>query len=581
MDITVSDIFDEAGRLDEERAKKLVPLAKDVVMVLVKTIKATRMYLPNNPVYQKFYDELLEKLRVFFEEEETLSFLVDRFELTFMGQQVYHNPDKEDNLALMFFKDGIREFCFHKGVTPEEAHGFIDILKTDVKDMELDNDLVTLLWEKDFGCITYTVTDEATDEEASGEEAFLAFEEEPDALRELDGLQRSTPGPAVKPGTGLLREDGSGPDGTEFLAGYSGDSVTVTENYEAIRGSFTAPDDLTLLTELTDIFYEILVTEKEDELFDMVADSLTRALEIFVKRGDFALATILVMKVQELAGRPDIAGRGEKIQRFLERAGSRELVAMVGEFIDQGGPEAMESAGSYLMQLDLKALKNLVGLLETLENRKARKALADIIAAICAGNGKVLTEFLGHRFWFVARNIAMILCKVADPDTLPALGAALKNPEPRVRREVIHALGALKTDKADGFLSEAISDPDRNNRSVAARLLSDRSPAKAFDRLLSVVSEKRFDDREFEEKRELLEFLGRTGKERAVPFLAGKFRKKGFLGGKESERNRACAAYGLAAVGGEEAAALLKDGSNSKSGALQSACADALKRMSR
>ena len=145
MDITVSDIFDESERLEEERAKKLVPLAKDVVMVLVKTIKATRMYLPNNPVYQKFYDELLEKLRVFFDEEEALSFLVDRFELTFMGHQVYHNPDKEDNLALMFFKDGIREFCFHKGVTPEEAYGFIDILKTDVKDMELDNDLVTLL----------------------------------------------------------------------------------------------------------------------------------------------------------------------------------------------------------------------------------------------------------------------------------------------------------------------------------------------------------------------------------------------------------------------------------------------------
>ena len=129
MDITVSDIFDEAGRLEEERAGKLVPLAKDVVMVLVKTIKASRMYLPNNPVYQKFYDEFLDKLKAFFNEEESLSFLVDRFELTFMGKQVYHNPDREDNLSLMFFKDGIREFCFHKGITPEEAHGFIDLMK--------------------------------------------------------------------------------------------------------------------------------------------------------------------------------------------------------------------------------------------------------------------------------------------------------------------------------------------------------------------------------------------------------------------------------------------------------------------
>lgn len=578
MGITVSDIFDEAGQMDEERARKLVPLAKDVVMVLVKTIKATRMYLPNNPIYQKFYDELLEKLRAFFDAEEALSFLVDRFDLTFMGQQVYHNPDKEDNLALMFFKDGIREFCFHKGITPEEAHGFIDILKTDVKDMEFDNDLVTLLWEKDFGCITYTVTDEATDEEAGEEEALLAFDEEPDALKVLDDQQRFAAGPAGTQDAGLLPGDG---DGNGLQEGYSGDIASFTEDYEAVRGSFAAPDDLSLLSELTDIFYEILVTEKEDDLFDMVADSLAKALEIFVKRGDLALATILVMKVQELAGRPDIAERGGRLKRFLEKAGSRELVGMVGEFMDQGGPEAMESAGSYLMQLDLKALKSLVGLLETLENRKARKAVADIIAAICSGNGKALTEFLGHRFWFVTRNIALILCKVADPDTLPALGAALKHPEPRVRREVIHALGALKTDKADGFLSEAISDPDRNNRALAARLLTERSQDKAFDRLLSIVSDKKFDDRGFEEKRELLEFLGHAGKEKAVPFLSGKFRKKVFLGGKESEQNRACAAYGLAAAGSEEAAALLRDGANSKSRALQTACADALKRMTR
>ncbi len=266
-----------------------------------------------------------------------------------MGQQVYHNPDKEDNLALMFFKDGIREFCFHKGITPEEVYGFIDILKTDVKDMELDNDLVTLLWEKDFGCVTYTVTDEATDEEADEEEALLAFEEEPEALRELDDLRRSAPGMAGKQGSGLLADGG---DGSGSTAGYSDDTTSFSEDYESIRGSFTAPDDLSLLTELTDIFYEILVTEKENELFDMVADSLTRALEIFVKRGDLALATILVMKVQELADRPDISQRGQKLQRFIEKAGSAELVGMVGEFIDQGGPEAMESAGSYLMQLD-------------------------------------------------------------------------------------------------------------------------------------------------------------------------------------------------------------------------------------
>src|SRR5512143_4060994 len=158
----------------EERIKALTPLAKEVVMVLVKTIKATKMYLPNNPIYQKFHEELKEKFDVFFKDEEYLSILVKRFELTFLDQIVYQNPDKEDNIALMFFKDGIREFCFHKGITPHEIDGFIGILKFDARDRELDDDLVTLLWEKDVDHITYTVADEATDEEAEEEEALLS-----------------------------------------------------------------------------------------------------------------------------------------------------------------------------------------------------------------------------------------------------------------------------------------------------------------------------------------------------------------------------------------------------------------------
>ena len=166
---------------------------------------------------------------------------------------------------------------------------------------------MTLLWEKGFSNITYTVTDEATDEEAGEEAAFLTFEDGPEVPGGLDGMQVPEPGFAGEHSTGLLPEGGGS---AVFSAGRPGDTACFMENYEAIRGSFSAPDDLSLLSELTDIFYEILVTEKENELFDMVAVSLTRSLEIFVNRGDLALATILVMKVQELSARPDIAGKG-------------------------------------------------------------------------------------------------------------------------------------------------------------------------------------------------------------------------------------------------------------------------------
>ena len=264
----------------------------------------------------------------------------------------------------------------------------------------------------------------------------------------------------------------------------------------------------------------------------------------------------------------------------MEKAGSAELIGMIGAFIDQGGQEAMESAGSYLMQLDASSIKKIAGLFENLHNRKARKAVVDILAGVCAGNGKALTEFLRHRQWFVARNIAIVLGRVADAETVPSLGAALKHEDPKVRREVIHSLAAIKTEKAQGYLADAISDPDRQNRALAARLLTETTPDKAFERLLLVISDKKFVDKESAEMREVFELLGRAGRENAVPALAKWFQIRGFIVGKLYEKSMVCAAYGLAAAGGAEAERLLRGGAGSKSRPIQNACSEALKLMS-
>jgi hypothetical protein len=561
----------------EERIKRLTPFAKDVVMVLVKTIKATKMYLPNNPIYQKFREELKEKLDVYFMDEEYLSLVVNQLELTFLDQQVYQNPDKDDNIALMFFKDGVREFCFHKGITPGEIDGFIDILKFDYKGRDLDDDLVTLLWEKDFQYVTYTVTDEATEEEAEEQSTLFSFDEEPEAPGRIEELKAR-----VSSDTGGAHAAAAGEGGASAeAAGLSRPPVDEGDGYERIRGTFKPPDDLSLLAELTDIFCEILVTEPEREHFDAVGETLSKALDIFVQRGDLALATILVMKLQELAGDPRLAGRSDGIERIIDRASSGDLVRKVGQYIGQGGLGAMESAGSYLGQLDARAIGPTIALLEDLENMKARKAICDILAMQCGGDGKLLTPFLGHRHWFVVRNLVMVLGKVADPDTVEALGGVLGHDEARVRREAAYALAAIKGGKAEDLLALSISDKDRGVRALSARLLIEQAPEKAYERLVAAVADKGFTGRDFEEKKEMFELLGRSGGAKAVPYFAVQFKKKGIWNSQKRDKARALAAYGLAAAGGEEAYELLQSGIDAKSKEIRTACIEGLRRIKR
>lgn len=566
---------DEEAQAAQERVEKLVPFAKDIVLVLVKTLKAVGMYLPNNPVYKKFHEELSARFAAYFEEEELLSLRVRRFELEFMGRQVYHNPDREANIALMFFKDGVREVSFHKGVDDGEIKGFIDILKRDTSEYALDDDLVTLMWEGDFEHITYTVVEDMTTEEASEEESLLSFGgEEPEALRQIDALRAAAAAAAPA--------HGQGPPGEIPQEAAAGDTASsAAYDYESIRGTYNAPGDMEFLTELTDIFYEMLITEADMERFRTVSESLTRALDIFVSRGDLALATILVMKVQELKASGALSdGSAEIIDGVIDRASSPALIGKVGTFIEQTGQDSLESAGSYLLQLDERAAGPLVGLLETLSARASRRTVCEILTSICKGSCRSLTPYIRHKHWFVARNIAMVLGKVGDTESVRQLGSLLKHEDARVRKEAIGALAAIGAGAVD-LVASALEDQDRKNRMAAARALAELDPARAFHMLCAVASDKPFSDREFTEKKEMLELVGQTGGELALPLLSGIFGKKGFFNNAARDELRAAAAYGLAAAGTDEAARLLGSESGSKVKLLSAACAEGLKRIAR
>jgi len=51
----------------EDVEKKDLIIASDIFKAMTKTLKTFKAYLPNNPIYQKFAAELLEKFNFSFE----------------------------------------------------------------------------------------------------------------------------------------------------------------------------------------------------------------------------------------------------------------------------------------------------------------------------------------------------------------------------------------------------------------------------------------------------------------------------------------------------------------------------------
>ena len=127
-------------------------------------------------MYAKTIEDTHAKFRNFFDYRDELTFKIKQNELFCDSEQIYHNLQKEDNIALFFFKDGLREITFKKGFSVKELEDFLRILTVDYDREVLDDDVVTLLWERDFQNVKYVV-----------DEAFLTEEEdyESAAVREV------------------------------------------------------------------------------------------------------------------------------------------------------------------------------------------------------------------------------------------------------------------------------------------------------------------------------------------------------------------------------------------------------------
>ena len=149
-----NDIFEE--KEIEEKFKS----TKALVQTFLQTLKAFRLYEANHPILSKFLEKLRNDFEHFFNEFDSFSLQVGEHRLFYRGKVVYENQDIKESLAFVFFKDGIRELQFLKGLEFKEIVDFLNIVRRSDFLNRMEDDLVTLLWEKDFSHITFTTVDE-------------------------------------------------------------------------------------------------------------------------------------------------------------------------------------------------------------------------------------------------------------------------------------------------------------------------------------------------------------------------------------------------------------------------------------
>lgn len=534
--------------------------AKEVIQSFLKSKKILRMYPSNNPIYINTIEDDFKKFKEFFYFKDELCFKIKQNEIFFDSEQVYVSPEKEDNLALFFFKDGLREITFRKGLAMEEMEDFLKIISLDFNRDALEDDIVTLLWEKDFQNIQYLVDETVLADEDDYEESAV------NAVVEKKPAQDSL----MKAYEDAFKE--------ELVHDIS--IVPLSDKDLQLLMQEFDRDSEDRTDKLADILFEMIYLQPSKEDIEDIVGFFVNAIEYAVGRGNIQLVTRILSRFRKMfEDRNEDEERKRLAKKILLLAGSEAIINLLGDILDSGQEMEEKLFEDFVKFLDKNAIVPFMKILGELKSIHARKIVIDALILLGTKDITTLAKGLSDSRWYVVRNIIYILRKIGDKRAVDYLLKTVKHGDIRVKKEVIRALGELGGGGVLQALRDCLEDPEIQVRSAALRALGNIKSEAPKRIIMNKITDKNFKDKDFEEKKEYFEVLSQWKDDDVYASVVGIFKKKTFLGRAKNDENRACAAYCLGLLGNKDALPILNKYRNDGNKLMQELIFSAMKRL--
>jgi len=465
-----------------------------------------------------------------------------------------------------------------EGLEEGEVDGLIDIMKRSDSINKMEDDLVTLMWEKDFIHISYLATDEYLEEmpaiiPANIEQfrANLTFEPPPQS--EMGDIGEETDGAEVDYYEIMKRVE------SPPLVGVDRSVYFLTpDELEGLRKEVELETAPSFVFIVIDILFEILALEKSPQPYQETTGALQKLLDALITLGEFQKASELLTRVNIILNTYELKDwQVDAIRQLSDKAGEPQRIEKIGKILDKGEEIRLEEVSNYLTLLKPNSIQPLIKVLGELNNSRARRMLCEVLIEIGKGNMELIIPFIDDHRWFLVRNIAYILGRMGKESALPTIQKALNHEESRVRREAIQALGIIVSSKAFDLLGKALNDQDDRNRSMAALNLARVGKKASLPALLEIVQAKDFSKRDSAEIKAFFDAIGMVGSNDAIKPLEKLLEQKSWFGMGKKDEIRLRAASALALIGTAEARSTLEAGRNSKDENIRQACLQAMK----
>lgn len=513
----------------------------DLLKAFVKAVRAHQLYLPNNPMHARSLEAVRESFSALWQHTDEIDLQVVETRLEWEGRVVLDEEERtSDNIAWLLYKDGIRELKLLKGFEQDELSVFFNLLQRVRKATDDDDDLLTLMWEREFVTLQYRYVD-LTQEGGPGVESMERTEQKEKILSPAQaeaGLESTQ--------TSIAKMDDF--DSTLYFL----DDHEVEYLEGEIKREFSADLRPAVIASLLDTFEN----EKDPTVREEICGLLDYFLLILLSSAQYRNAAYLLREAGVTANRATDVLEPQK-QRLLQLGELMSDPKPLGQLLQALEESALRAPQHELDELfgilQPRALETVLSWIGRSSNPSLKMLLEVAAGRLASSNSAELIRLIGSDDEAVVLEAIRRAAALKSPAAVPALGKMLTVGEPDMRVAAVIALTEIGSAGAMQMLERALLDEDRDVRIVAVRALGARRAKAALPRIEAAIKGKDLRESNLTEKMAFFEAYGLLSGDAGIALLDPLLNAKGFMGKKDDAEMRACAAMALGKINSPKA----------------------------